>query len=69
MHCYESALLRSWLFERARSIDPRARRDDLLLEQVLEENGITHLAVLRSLDADEASSLARQIVEDMPLAA
>jgi hypothetical protein len=69
MHCYENALLRNWLFERVREIDPQARRDDLLIEQVLADNGIGDLAVLCSLGAEEARCLAAQIVGDIPLAA
>jgi hypothetical protein len=69
MHCYESALLRNWLFERVREVDPRARRDDLLLEQVLAELGIDNLGALRSLDAADTQSLVRRIADDVPMAA
>ncbi len=69
MQCFQNELMRDWLFAWVSELDPSLPRDDLLLDEVLQDNGIDGPGALASLDHEDAAALARQIAAEMPLAA
>ncbi len=69
MQCFESSLMREYLFELVRETSPAAIRDDLRLDEVLEERGVHGMGALLALDADALAALARALADELPLAA
>ena len=69
MHCFESALMRDYVFALLREIDPVAVRDDLMLDDLLDRHGLDSMAALLELGSDAMVALVRELSGEMPLAA
>ena len=50
-------------------LDPRLKRDDLLLEDALDANGIVSVTQLLSLRDDARKQLVYEVVQALPVAA
>ena len=69
MHCYEGEVTRNFLFALCLELNPCLERDDLLLEDVLEDNGIDSVAMLFGLGEEALQALVYDVVQELPVAA
>jgi hypothetical protein len=69
MQCFEGALMREYLFGLVRELDATARRDDLLLDDLLDSHGIESMSGLLELGSGKMMALVRELSSQLPLAA
>ena len=69
MHCFESTLMRDYLFDLVRELDPIAVRDDLALDDLLDRHDVDSLAALLELGSERMIALVRELSNELPLAA
>ena len=69
MHCFESEVTRNFLFALCLELNPCLERDDLLLQDVLNANGIVTVVQLFSLGEDALGRLVYEVVQELRVAA
>jgi len=69
MHCFERTLMRDYLFDLVRELDPLAERDELKLEEMLGRHAMESLNDLMALGCSRMMALVRELSDRLPLAA
>ena len=69
MQCYEGQLMRDYLFELLRELDPTAARDDLLLDDMLDRHRVGSMGELLELGGEKVIALVGDLTGQLPMAA
>lgn len=69
MHCFERILMRDYLFDLVRELDPGAARDELALDAMLDRHCMQSLHDLVALGSHAMVALVRELSGELAQAA